>query len=397
MTKNQKLILLILAGTFFLALTYFREEWFTQSHTGLWTYRLIAMGSILLIASAKGRLFSKRMMWVAILSLFLLEGGFALLFQIVISGRELPEKVTKLLGYIYLFHCRDYIVYDEDRGRYDEHLFYTLKPGDFEYSNMEFSTDYQVNQSGFRDDEASLNSPEIIFLGDSYTMGWGVEQDESFASLLEKNLGRKALNTGIASYGTARELLAFERIQHDSCKLVVLQFCPNDVKENRSFVKNGFHLDISLKTFFEEEVMWNKLYQVYFPLKYLHSAIYYFAQKIKNQPVESGGREASGKSGISDQELEDLFAVLKKIKEQFDGNIVLFNLGMNITTPLVNEQFEIWLMEHPMDGVHVFPSTDYLSEKDYLPLDTHLTKGGNKKLAEGLAGYVKEHGLFQGF
>ncbi len=397
MTKKQKLLILILTGALLLVLTFFREEWFTQSHAGLWIYRLLATGSLVLIAGAAGRLLGKKMMWAAIFALFLAEGGVAMLFQAVKNGKQLPEKITKALGYIYLFHCRDYIVYDEDRGQYDPELFYTLKPGDFEYSNMEFSTDYRVNHAGFRDDEASLALPEIIFLGDSYTMGWGVGQDESFASILEKKLGRNALNAGIASYGTARELLAFGRILHDSCKLLILQFCPNDVKENRLFVENGFSLDISPKAVFEKEVMWNKLYQVYFPLKYLHSAIYYFAQKIKSRPVSSGGVEASEKGELSPRELEDFFAILKKIKEEVDGNIVVFNLGMNITSPAVNEQFEAWLHEHPMDGVHVFPSTDYLTKGDYLTLDTHLTKSGNRKLAEGLAGFVRERGLLQGF
>ena len=393
MTKKQTRIVFFFFGIFLLSMTYFREGLFIQNNFGLWVYRILAAGGLLLVASSFGRLFGKKMMWLAVLFLFLLEISFAVLFNMAINGKELPDKLTDFLGYIYLFHCRDYVVYDEERGQYDDQLFYTLKSGEFEYNNMEFSTQYKVNSAGFRDDEQSLDFPEIIFLGDSYTMGWGAEQDENFTNILEKKLNKKALNLGIASYGTAREYRAFERMQHDSCKLVILQFCPNDVRENRAFVENDFQLNISPKKVFEKEILWNKLYQVYYPLKYVHSAIYFFTKKIKPDPDNEKKDDEKLQSGISKGELSDFFIILKKIKESFNGEIVIFNLGMNITTPIVNEQFKNWLEENPMEGVHVFPSTKYLSKKDYYPLDTHLKKSGNKKLANGLAEFIADKGL----
>ncbi len=395
MTKKQIRIVFFFIGIFLLSMTYFREELFIQHDLGLWVYRILAVGGLLLVASSFGRLFGKKMMWLAVVVLLLLEIGFALLFNLVKNGNELPDKLTNFLGYIYLFHCRDYIVYDDERGRYDDQLFYTLKPGDFEYNNMEFSTYYHVNSEGFRGNENSLNFPEIIYLGDSYTMGWGVEQSENFTDLLGKKLDKKGLNLGIASYGTAREYRAFERIQHDSCKLVVLQFCPNDVNENRAFVENNFQLNISPKTVFEKEILWNKLYQVYFPLKYVHSAIYFFTEKIKPIPSAGEKKDVEIQGGISNQELSDFFVILKKIKESFDGEIVIFNLGMNVTTPIVNGQFKKWLSDNPIQGVHVFPSTKYLSKEDYLPLDTHLKKSGNEKLASGLADFILEKKLLE--
>lgn len=358
-------------GSIFIGTYFFREEWFVQSNAGIWIYRVFALGGMLLIAGAKGRLFSKKMMWVALLSLFLLEGCFGVLFYVVKNGQQLPEKVTKLLGYIYLFHCRDYIVYEKNRGRYDPELFYTLKPGEFDYSNMEFSTKYKVNKAGLRDDESSLDKPEIIFLGDSYTMGWGVEQEESYVAILEKEMDRKTLNAGIASYGTARELLTFGRLQKDSCKLLVLQFCPNDVKENRAFLSGGFHLEVSPEHVFEKELIWNKLYRFYFPLKYLHAAISYFVQKIKNQTGQIDREKITLNGRINEREIKDFFAILEKIKAQFNGHVILFNLGMGVTNPVINEQFEAYLKTNPMEGIFVFPSSDYLMKEDYL-LSIHI-------------------------
>lgn len=375
-------------GLLLLALTFFREKMFVQSEVGLWLYRLLACGGLLLTAAAAGRLFSRRMMWGMLLAVVLAEVGLALLFEAAIVGVALPQPMNNLLSYIYQNRCRDYVVYDEERGRWDEEVFYTLRPGEFEYSNMEFSTRYHVNSLGLRDDEASLDHPEIIFLGDSYTMGWGVEQEEGFAQILEKKLGRRSLNAGIASYGTARELLTFQRLQTDSCQLLVLQFCPNDVRENRQFVEQGFQLEISPRADFEEEVRWNKLFQVYFPLKYLHSAKFFLVEKLKPAP-SAPASEPAPVGGIAPSEVTDFFEIIKKIREGYGGPIVVLHLGMGVTEPVVTQQFEAWLAEYPMGDVHVFPTAEHLDAEDYLPLDTHLTVEGNRKLALALENFFR--------
>ena len=393
MNKKQTLFIYLFIGVLFISMTYFREAWFTQNATGLWLYRFLAMGSLIWMAGVLGKSIGKNGMWVGILLLFCVEMGFAMLFGLVKSGHKLPENLTSFLGYIYLFHCRDYIVYDESRGQYDKDLFYTLKSGEFQYDNMEFSTQYKVNSAGFRDDESSLDFPQIIFLGDSYTMGWGVEQDESFAAILENKLNKKSLNAGIASYGTAREYLAFEKIKQDSCQLVVLQFCPNDKTENNSFVKSNFELNISPEEKFKKEIIWNKLYQVYFPIKYVHSAIHFFVQKLMFISDFTGQNKSMTPDGISEEAISDFFMIVEKIKSSFNGRIIIFNLGMNVTKPEINEQFKTWLKVNPLEGVYVFPSTDYLSKEDYLTLDTHLKVSGNQKLADGLKEFILRHKL----
>lgn len=395
MTKQQQNILLFFCGILFLSLTYFREAWFTQTNTGLWIYRLLAFIGLILLAGGLGRFLNKKWSYFFIALLFFFEIFFAGLFQWVKKGNDLPQKGINFLSYIYLFHCRDYIIYDQERGQYNDELFYTLKPGKFEYNNMEFSTNYQVNKKGFRDDERSLINPEIIFLGDSYTMGWGVEQSESFANILEKRLQKKTLNLGIASYGTAREYLAFNEIDRDSCQLVILQFCPNDIKENKVFVENNFQLNISSEEKFKQEIIWNKIYKIYFPLKYIHSAISFFVKKIKPAPSKNTPSINKNKDGISTEDLNNFFIILEKIKNNFNGKIIIFNLGMNVTTPTINQQFNQWILENKSTDIFVFNSTDYLNEKDYLPLDTHLKKSGNKKIAKGLEEFILKNKLLQ--
>jgi hypothetical protein len=86
-----------------------------------------------------------------------------------------------------------------------------------------------------RDDEESLFSPEIVVVGDSQAMGWGVSQDLTFSSLLENALGKPILNAAISSYGTARELKILERIDLSNLKFLIIQYSDNDYRENRTY------------------------------------------------------------------------------------------------------------------------------------------------------------------
>lgn len=135
-------------------------------------------------------------------------------------------------------------------GRYDSDLFYTLRPGSCRFENREFNTEIKVNSLGVRDDEDSLIAPEVIVLGDSHAMGWGVEEENRFSNLLKKEINLKILNTAISSYGTARQLIMLSKADTSNLKYLLIQYCDNDFKENRIFADKGNHLHISsVKTF----------------------------------------------------------------------------------------------------------------------------------------------------
>lgn len=56
--------------------------------------------------------------------------------------------------------------------------------------------EYSINSLGVRDDEAALNNPEIVVVGDSQAMGWAVGREQTFPALIGKQTGKKILNTG---------------------------------------------------------------------------------------------------------------------------------------------------------------------------------------------------------
>ncbi len=143
-------------------------------------------------------------------------------------------------------------------SRWDPTLGYTLRPGRCRFINREFNVELSINGAGLRDDEASLKKPEIIVLGDSHAMGWGVEDDETYARVIEENSGRKVLNAAISSFGTVRELMLLSRLDTSNLRWLFIQYSPNDANEVRSFIDNDRKLSTMTKARYRELVTENE-------------------------------------------------------------------------------------------------------------------------------------------
>jgi hypothetical protein len=87
----------------------------------------------------------------------------------------------------------------------------------------------------------------IVFVGDSFTMGYGVQDDEAFpavirAALQSRGVTMPLLNTGMGSNGNGRWVKFFE---HDAAKfrprIVVFQVMANDFDDN--LAEHLFQLD----------------------------------------------------------------------------------------------------------------------------------------------------------
>jgi len=102
----------------------------------------------------------------------------------------------------------------------------------------EFEMRLRTNSEGYRGPEFPESiARSVLFLGDSFTLGYGVADDECFVSLLAKRApeGWTMVNAGIGGTGNGRWLRVLER-QHARLapRVVVLQVCGNDPDDNLS-------------------------------------------------------------------------------------------------------------------------------------------------------------------
>ncbi len=172
------------------------------------------------------------------------------------------EVGLRLAGYAAL-----YDVYSKPElfWQHDERLGWSLTPGARgRYRGprpfpMEFDSTIEINSLGLRGPDLPVRQPgelRVVLLGDSFVAGFEVEQQETFAALLEAQLrGRferplRVINASVRGYGTDQSLLWFrERGRGLRPDLVVAVFSANDFEDNvtlhrvrRPFGKGAFAL-----------------------------------------------------------------------------------------------------------------------------------------------------------
>ena len=141
--------------------------------------------------------------------------------------------------------------YDPANVRFDPRVGFAGKPNRVvPFENWEFSTTVATNRMGFRDDDRSLDNPDILFLGDSFAFGWGVEKDQSVEGCFENATRLKVLNLAFPGYGTNQEILTLfdvaERLNLRG-KTAVFWFYINDPYDNR-----GTGFDDAPRTLFRQ-------------------------------------------------------------------------------------------------------------------------------------------------
>jgi lysophospholipase L1-like esterase len=171
--------------------------------------------------------------------LLLITGGTlaGLLLAEITLVLFLPQQI-RVTGAVVNF----FVQYDPDLGWMNRKgAAGELRPPDDSLS----LTQIRINSEGFRGKEVRLPKPKggkrILFLGDSNTFGYGVNEDARFSNLLENRLtGYDTVNLGVFGYGTDQEAILFEREGlRFAPDLVVAAFSAGDLNDNRSSIDTG--------------------------------------------------------------------------------------------------------------------------------------------------------------
>jgi lysophospholipase L1-like esterase len=126
--------------------------------------------------------------------------------------------------------------------RPDGQLGFTLRPGvEVRHVDRDFSVTVTVNALGMRGPERGASRPtraaRILLLGDSFTFGWGVEQEETFGARLERLLTERVgpvevMSAAVPGWSTDQHYLYLRtRGWPLDPDLVLFAACENDLTE----------------------------------------------------------------------------------------------------------------------------------------------------------------------
>lgn len=296
--------------------------------------------------------------------------------------RLFSGKLQNSISYLYVRCERKILQFQEGCGQYHHELGYTLKPGKFIFTEREFSNVYSINSLGVRDTEEAIYQPEIVILGDSFAFGWGVNQDATFAKLIEHKTNCKTLNTSVPSFGTVREMLMLRQIDRSKLNCLIIQYCDDDYDENLRYYINGNRPQIMRAETFSKLVAKHSQIKPYFFGQYL-------LEKIKKKLDERKPQTAPLNPGIGLDEADLFLHILKQNEDLLKTlPIIVFEMnGINQTNHFTTSlKQKICANGNPpfIQAIKLLDMSHYLTRKDFYVLDSHLTAQGHVIVADVL-------------
>src|SRR5262245_12169087 len=327
----------------------------------------------------------------AIVSLGLLEGLLLLLLHAPGFTGATPRPVRRLVQQVYRHFNRMLIQFDPACSHYDPQLTYTMRAGECTFSNLEFSTRVYANPLGVRDSDDALVAPEVIVLGDSHVMGWGVEQDDTLVRAFARTTGLKTLDAGVSSYGTVREMRMLDRLDTTRLKYLIVKYADNDLPENRSFREHAGSLPISREEQYQTSVRYYAGQRSYYPGKY----VYRLFMKVLRLEAPEPDQLAMGVASPS-EEAELFLNVLAHGSQRIaldNVQVIVFEINEQISParPFISAldqerrrpEYPAWIQR--LIAVDVAPK---LETEDFFVLDDHMRPSGHRKVGEALAAVV---------
>jgi hypothetical protein len=289
---------------------------------------------------------------------------------------------------IYENEYRSIIQFEPALAQYDPEVTYLLKPGTFHFRNPEFDVIYRVNSAGLRNEEDALHKPEIIVLGDSEAMGWGVRQEETYAGIIARKSKRKVLNAAVSSYGTVREMRLLDRLDTSNVRHIIIHYMDNDYLENAFFYRNNNIFRISRREQYEEVVNLYLKIKKYYPGKYIHLSL----RNLLRESSANGDPRLphAGAGGLQDRDEKPETVFLNAVM-----NVPRTDLKQVKIIVLVSERtsgFPERLQEEIKRGAYpayirnmkVVSLVSKLESDCYYLLDDHLRARGHERIAAEL-------------
>lgn len=266
-------------------------------------------------------------------------------------------------------------------------LMFELKPnykGCFDGFNVKLprTTTIEINSDGIRDREFSVEKPpnvfRIVVLGDSFAFGQGVENNETFAKVLETFLNNNSkkwkyevLNFGVPGYNTLQEVELFKR--------KALKYKPDMVIVG--FVENDWINQTRLKELI---------------IKYREQLLSkgYSQREAEVKSPVLAAQEFYHESYSKFQELWEhtVFNPLRELKN-YNLTVIIYLFPSGERETLFIKNTTQILGFHLVDGNYVFNNPKYSNYELFYKHDGHPTAVAHKLVGEQIYQYLKNNNL----
>ncbi len=262
----------------------------------------------------------------------------------------------------------------------------------------EYTSEISTNNLHLRNREIT-GKEKILVLGDSFTFGVGVNDNQTYPAVLERALKKEVINAGVMGYGTDQELLYLkERGLALKPDLLVLGFfIGNDLTDNIDVsnfsVINGFLVRDYKKSL--------KPYTYTFLKDKINSFFEKFNKKEFDDLFEKKDfyQIYTGNSSLEEKEWKRTLQLLNQIVDLARENniqIIILNIPPKKFFPLDKEAYEHLKKENKLlhfaetKGVRIVDLVEVLGkEKDaenfYFKKDGHFSVSGNQAVGKALA------------
>lgn len=245
------------------------------------------------------------------------------------------------------------------------------------------NVEIKLNSKGMRSDEFEINDKKILFLGSSISLGWGVEQKDSYpgiiqTKLLSDSINYKVLNGSIGNYNTFRYVNNFLLNQKDvEPNVIVINYFINDaetlpINSSNWLIKNS-------QLFATLTITYKKLFSKSgFDLKQYYNDLY----KNDNQSFLEMKESLNKLSEYSKQRnISVLLTVIPDIHFLEDYPFETIHKKLKIITEELGFEYH-----------DLLPSLKGLSfnELQIIQGDSHPNEKGHSKMAESLYPKIKE-------
>ncbi len=313
-----------------------------------------------------------------VIAIALLEGTLLM----ILKAEHLPKSLEQIPFFrnMYVQYDREVVQWVPECSKYDPELSYVLRMEGCVFRNREFSVSVAGNELGLRDSWDAMKEPEIISLGDSYAMGWGVEQEETYSEIIDQEVKNRVLNAAISSYGTAREMKSLKKLDTSKLKAVILQYSSNDLIENKELKESKNILPIMSESKYNETMKERKRSRAYYPARYTLESLLSLEKNLFNIVTDIKEDDPEKRDFRLEVEL-----FLNAINNEAtvglsDIPIIVFDItdkSGKFYNELVRQLTAI--KQENIIALNIRPKLD---KENFFTYDSHLNKTGHRKVAE---------------